>query len=73
MWSDVTVIMWAHEMNQKIISPFSHDLWSVNLAGCWLWAGCLERKCLGHHQLLVLFVEYKNPKMTKVLKKFDTN
>ena len=33
--------------------PFSHDLWALNLAGCWLWRGGSARKCLSLHRLLI--------------------
>ena len=38
---------------KKVISPFSPDLWSLNMTGFWLHGVGSERRSLSCHQLLV--------------------
>ena len=40
---------------ERVVSPLSQDLWSLNLAGWWICGGGSERKLLNRHQPLLLF------------------
>ena len=57
-WSYMT--LWSSDQ-RDITQPFkfatsqpSQDLWSINLAGCWIWKKVSARKRLNCHWLLVL-------------------
>ena len=52
-WRHQREILWEI---QKIMYPFSQDIWWLNLAGCWLQGGGLERNHLSRHRILVIFV-----------------
>ena len=49
---------------EKFISPFSHDLWPLNLAMCWLRGGGSVCKRLNRHRLLVYL--YTNSRIKSI-------
>ena len=52
LWArDQSEFMWETKI---IIVPLSHDLWSVNLVGCWIWEVGSEHKCLRSHRFLAV-------------------
>ena len=53
-WSLVRMILLDHVTISKIYHPLSQELWPLNL-GWWLRGGCLARKRLSRHWLLVPF------------------
>ena len=51
---DLTFAKWQID---KVISPLSKRLLSLNLVGCWLHEGCSGCKHLHHHCLIVLLLD----------------